>query len=130
MGSFPITTLYAGILGLLLMVLTARVIKVVRIKGGVSRGDGGNPEFFEIIRGQGNFVEFVPITLVLIALTEASGNPSWLIHTLGAALVAARIAHPLGLKAANKPTALRFLGAVGTFLIVIVASTACILASF
>jgi uncharacterized membrane protein YecN with MAPEG domain len=98
MGSFPIKTLYAGVLGLLLIVLTARIIRVVRIKGGVSLGDGG--------------------------------NPSRLIHALGAALVAARIAPPLGLKAANKPTALRFLGAVGTFLVVIVASIACILASF
>ena len=120
MESLTITPIYAALLGLILLVLSVRVIAVVRAKG-TNYGDGGNPEFTTVIRGQGNFIEYVPLALILIAFAEAGGTSGTWIHAMGATLVVARILHPLGLKTDPAPNPLRFIGTVAT-LIVLLAS--------
>ena len=56
MNTVTITPLYAALLGLVLLVLSGRVIASVRAKG-VGLGDGGNPEHLVVIRSQGNFID-------------------------------------------------------------------------
>src|SRR5260221_11648043 len=65
MHSFPnpITALYAGVLGILLVVISAR-ISVLRAKFKVMFGDGGQDALMRAIRAQGNFIEYVPLALV------------------------------------------------------------------
>ena len=64
--TLPITTFLAGIMGLLLVVLSARVISARWAES----GDGGSGIIERRMRGQANFTEYVPVALVLFALLE------------------------------------------------------------
>ncbi len=119
--ALPITALYAGLLGLLLLVLSFRVVLVRRARG-VSLGSGGDAELEQRIRTHANFIEYVPMLLVLLGLLEANGLPGWAVHALGSALLAARLAHPLGM--AGHGMAWRVLGASLTFTTLMVAAAA------
>ncbi len=103
MGPPLITSLYAVPLGLMALALSAHVI-MLRAKTGISIMDGGNNQLAERIRRHGNFVEFVPLILLLMALAELDGVASLWLHVTGALLVAGRLLHAFGLKH-NKPTA-------------------------
>ena len=84
MNTVTITPLYAALLGLVLLVLSGRVIFAVRAKG-VSLGDGEDPDHLPIIRSQANFIEYVPMILILIGFAEAGGASDGWIHGLGGA---------------------------------------------
>ncbi len=73
-------------------------------------------------RGQGNFIEYVPLAVILIGLTEMHGSPAWLIHALGITLVVARLLHPFGLSSEFELRLPRFLGATATWLVIAVGS--------
>ena len=109
-----ITPLYAGVLGLLLVWLSARIGQQ-RVAKEVSLGDGGHPELLVAQRAQGNFIEYVPMALLLLALVELGGYAAWVVHTLGAVLVVARVSHPLGLAPEFGMSPLRGIGALGTW---------------
>lgn len=86
------TMLYAGALGIVFLILTARVIQQ-RGSSGIGLGDGGDTTLVRRIRGHSNFVEYVPLTLILIGLLETHGlNNLWL-HVLGGALLVGRVLH-------------------------------------
>ena len=104
MGSILITSFYAAILAVLLVALSIRIVVVVRGKGNISLGDGGNPQHNVAIRGQANFIEYVPLAVLVIAFAEFNGTASWLIHAMGIALVGARLVHPFGLRPEPGPT--------------------------
>ena len=74
MENLTITPMYAGMLGIILLVLSIRVVAVVRAKGNVGYGDGGNPDFTPVVRGQANFIEYVPLIVILIGMAEAGGT--------------------------------------------------------
>lgn len=101
---FPTTTaFYAGLLGLIYAGLTAWVIGG-RLTGNVLFGDGGQDGLQRRIRSHANFGEFVPLTLLLIALYEAGGGSHAWVQCLLIVLVIARILHPIGMfAAANTP---------------------------
>ena len=91
-----VTSLYAGLLGALYIVLSTRVM-LWRFSSGVVAGDDGDETNLALIRGHANFFEFVPMTLLLILVTELSGaEPGW-IHAMGAGLVVARVMHAVGM---------------------------------
>ena len=116
-----VTLLYAGILGLL-SVLLANQVLYVRLRGDKEeswRADAA-------LRVQANFVENVPLALIVLYLFEASSSNSQLVHSFGIALVIFRLLHAWGLgnnQGANYP---RLIGAQGTFLLISVMSVACI----
>ena len=85
-------------------------------------GDGGNDELLLAIRRHGNFVEFVPLAVILMGLLEMNGLSALTIHIFGAVLVIARILHATGLKSDDLSTIGRGLGAGGTALLTIVMS--------
>lgn len=121
-----ITPLYAALLGLVLLALSARVIAGVRAKG-VSLGDGNDPGHLTLIRSHGNFIEYVPMCLVLIGFVEAGGASSGWVHGLGGALLVARVLHPIGMSPDPKPNPFRFVGTVGTLLVLLISSVLLIL---
>jgi len=129
MNALPITTLYAGLLGLILIWLSARVVQA-RLAHEVSIGDGGQADILVAIRGQGNFIEYVPIALLLIGLGELGGSPSWLLHGLGLTLVLARIAHPFGLASTFELRVPRVAGAMLTLIVIGIASLNALLLHF
>src|SRR3546814_159705 len=93
---FFVTPLYAALCGLLLMVLSVRVILLRRaLKVGL--GDGDQPVLRRAIRVQANCVEYVPLALILLLLLEVSHQvPAVALHGLGLLLIIGRIAHALG----------------------------------
>lgn len=116
-----ITILYAGLLGVLSLVLSF-FAGSMRGKTGVSIGDGGKIELLLAMRRHANFVEYVPLALILIMLLEMNGVGATAIHSLGAALVVCRIAHAVGIKADTMQGMGRLVGAAGTALVTLVAS--------
>jgi uncharacterized membrane protein YecN with MAPEG domain len=121
MMSVPITALYAGLLGLV-YVLLALPIGVLRFRTNVSLYDGGNQPLAVAIRRHANFFEWVPLALLLIAMLELNGASRLLVHGLGLALLLARILHPFGLDYAEMRKPLRGLGAGVTTLVILIAS--------
>ena len=91
-----VTPIYAALLGLLFVPLTLRV-GLYRVKHKVNLGDGDDPELLRIMRGQGNFIETVPLAVILLILMEVLGASNTWLHALGAALVIGRILHYIGL---------------------------------
>jgi hypothetical protein len=117
----PVTAIYAALLGLVVLTLQALVGRN-RLRSEVSLYDGGDTKLGVAIRRHANFAEHVPLALILLVIIELNGAPRALLHTLGVVLIAARIAHPFGLKpefAAFVPA--RGLGAVATLLVTLVA---------
>ena len=108
----PVTLAYAGIMALL-SVLLANQVLYVRLRGG--KMPDWKPHATE--RTQANFVENVPLALVLLYLLEVAGAGSVAVHAFGSALVLLRLLHAWGMSAyagANYP---RLIGAQGTFLL-------------
>lgn len=129
LNTVTITPLYAALLGLLLLVLSGRVVAGVRAKG-VSLGDDGNPDHLTLIRSQANFTEYVPMALILIGFVEAGGASATWIHGLGGALLLGRILHPLGMSADPKPNPFRFVGTVATLLVLLISAVLALLQAF
>ena len=104
-----ITLIYAGLLGLLFLGLSFWVVKR-RAQFGVMIGQGEAPELLAAIRTHGNFAEYVPLTLLLMALCELSGAGALWLHAGGAMLLVGRILHAIGIQIPKAPNVPRFLG--------------------
>ncbi|MFM4862892.1 MULTISPECIES: MAPEG family protein [Aeromonas] len=100
-----ITLIYGGLLGLLFLLLSFWVVKR-RAQFKVMIGEGEAPEMLSAIRAHGNFAEYVPLTLLLMALCELAGVGALWLHLGGLLLLAGRILHAIGIqipRAPNKP---------------------------
>ena len=124
-----ITALYAGALGIASIVIASQAGRM-RGTTGISIGDGGNTELLLAMRKHANFVEVVPLALVLIGILELNGVTPWAIHGLGAGLLVFRIVHAASLKADTITNPGRFIGAAGSALVVAVASVWAIVTFF
>ncbi len=113
-----ITPIYAGFLGLIFIVLSVRVIKVRRVAR-IGLGDGGNQQLLSRQRAQGNFAEYVPIALILMALAELQNAQAWIVHAIGVMLIAGRIMHAYGLTQEPKSYRFRVYGMSCTFAAII-----------
>ncbi len=116
-----ITGLYAELCGLLLVILYVRVSQR-RLATQIGIGVGGDAVLEQRIRAHGNFIESVPIALVLLYLLEQAGVDPIYIHAFGIALVLARVAHAQGISATAGRSAGRFYGSIGTLLVIAVLS--------
>ena len=111
------TALWAALLAPVLMWLSIRVIGQRR-RGRVAIGAGGDAMLERAIRAQGNFAEYVPFALLLLALAEAGGTPAPVIHLLGAVLLAGRIAHGWGIARTPEDFRFRVGGMMATFSVI------------
>ncbi len=107
--AFQTTALYALPLALLGLVFWFRVT-MMRAQLKVSIGDAGNPALLERIRQHGNFMEWAPWMLLLMALAEANGAGAMWLHISGALLLVGRLIHPFGLKFDNPAHPARYIG--------------------
>ncbi|MDF2447246.1 MAG: hypothetical protein K0S46_2482 [Moraxellaceae bacterium] len=121
----PVTLLYAGLLSLVFLALSARVVQM-RGAGGPSLGDGGNPVMLRRIRAHANFAEYVPLLLLMIGFLEVSGLPKAVLHGLGATLLVARLLHGYALSFTASFKFGRMVGAALTFLLLLVAGVLCL----
>lgn len=108
------TGLYAALLTLLYIVLAVRIIRL-RWKYRVGIGTGEADELKAAVRVHGNFIEYVPLALILLAIIEFSGVALVWIHVIGIALLIARIAHAVGLTLTVGVSLPRSIGVLGTF---------------
>jgi uncharacterized membrane protein YecN with MAPEG domain len=103
------TALYAGLIGLLLLVLAAMVSRLRR-KHGIGLGDGDNRDLRRAIRAHGNAVEWGVLSILLLLVTELIRAPATLVHGAGIAIVAGRLLHAFGLSTSAGYSFGRFTG--------------------
>jgi uncharacterized membrane protein YecN with MAPEG domain len=116
-----VTALYAGLSGLLLLALAARV--VARRRGArIGIGTGDDRELERRVRAHGNAVEYLPLGLVLLLVAELAGLGAAWLHAAGVALVASRVAHAYGLSRSAGTSPGRFVGTLGTWLVILALS--------
>ncbi len=121
-----ITMITAGLLGLLLLFLGGYVI-AGRVAFKINLGDGGNDAMQRRMRAQANFVEYVPMALILIALMETESiGPHWLLPALATLLVAGRLWHAQGLLSSSGTSVGRFAGTNMTLIVIVVSAVACL----
>ena len=119
-----VTPLYAGLLAILFLVLS---IRVVQLRGtGISLGDGGNPAMLRRIRGHANFAEYVPLILLMMAMLELSKFSIYLLHAMGITLFVARLLHAYALSFTEKFKFGRFWGTLLTYIVMVIAGALCI----
>ncbi len=116
--SIPITLTYASVFALFALVLSF-FAGSYRGKAGVSIlfGDPPDMELAQRVRVHQNFLEYVPMILIVMGGIEAAGGSSMFLYVCGDLLIIARIAHAIGLKHDNMATKGRLIGAGGTALI-------------
>jgi hypothetical protein len=85
----------------------------------VSVGDGGHEPLLRRMRAQANYIESAPFVLILVAALEISDANRLGLAVLGAVYILVRIAHALGMEAADKRR-FRQVGAMGTGLVMLV----------
>lgn len=117
MISVSITALFAALLALIQIVFTLRV-GLYRRANSISLGDGGDKEMLSRIRAHANFIETVPMALLLLLLNELSGLSSVWLYSLGSLLVAARLTHYASI-AFGTALIFRVLGMMGTLVVIV-----------
>jgi uncharacterized protein len=124
-GSNPqlltIVPIYAAIFGLMLVYLSALVIKQRR-SAKVSLGDGDDPALRKAIAVHSNFSQYVPFALLLITFVELGHASAYIVHGLCASLLIGRIAHAYGLAQATQIMKLRQIGMLLTFGVIIISA--------
>ena len=115
-----ITGLYAVPLSLMMLALSTHVT-VLRTKTGISIMDGGNTKLAESIRRHGNFIENVPMILLLMAVAEFLGTANFWLHVTGLLLVAARVLHASGIRSEKAATFGRIAGGTATNIAMLIA---------
>lgn len=90
-----ITGLYAALLVVLFIVLSARVI-TYRRSNRISLGHGEDETLLRRTRAQANCAEYAPFGILMMAIAETLAAPFWLVHIMGILLLAGRIIHAYG----------------------------------
>jgi len=109
-----ITSIIASVLTIILIKLSFAVIGLRR-KNKVGLGNGGHEDLERAIRAQGNFAEYVPFGIILIACLELNGAPWWLVVLPGITLIIGRLIHAVGINIPPPDFSKRVLGMMLTF---------------
>ena len=109
-----ITPTYAGLLALIFIALSIRVIGARR-GARVALGDGGDPTLLRRQRVHANFAEYVPFAILLMMLAEQGGAPALIVHSIGLLLLVGRAVRAIGVSGDPERMALRVAGMALTF---------------
>ena len=93
----PITLCLAAAAALINIWLAMRTGKL-RGSEKVSVGDGGKDNLVRRMRAQANFIEQVPLTLILVAAVELAGKGGQWLAPAGAVFLIGRICHAFGME--------------------------------
>lgn len=110
-----VTSIIAAVLTGIFIKLSFAVIGLRR-KNKVGLGNGGHEDLERAIRAQGNFAEYVPFGIILVACLELNGAPWWLITIPGITLIIGRLIHALGINVPPPDFSKRILGMQFTFM--------------
>lgn len=109
-----VTSIIASALTAIFVKLSFAVIGLRR-KNQVGLGSGGIDDLERAIRAQGNFAEYVPFGIILIACLELNGAPWWLVAIPGITLIIGRLIHAKGMNVPPPDFSKRVLGMKFTF---------------
>ena len=104
-----IVLLYAALLALLFGGLSVRTLRMRR-RLRISIGDANNPAMARAMRVHANFVEYVPLSLLLLYFVESTGASSLFVHALGLSILAGRFIHAVGVSQLKENDAFRIAG--------------------
>jgi uncharacterized membrane protein YecN with MAPEG domain len=123
-----IVPIYAAILAVMFVALSIRVIALRRASK-LPLGFQGDVALERRVRAQGNFAEYVPLALLLLAFVEMRGAPAWLVHAMALVLVAGRLSHAYGVSQLRESFAFRVSGMAMTFTVILSAALAILIQS-
>jgi hypothetical protein len=109
-----ITSIITAVLTGIFIRLSFAVIGLRR-KNKVGLGTGGHEDLERAIRAQGNFAEYVPFGILLIACLELNKAPWWLVAVPGVTLIIGRVIHAVGINTPPPDFSKRVLGMKFTF---------------
>lgn len=113
----PVTLTIAGAAAIVNFWLAVRIV-MIRAKGKVLIGDGGNTLLMARMRSQLNFAEYTPLVLILMGLIEfARGTSTWL-WAAGIIYILGRVLHPFGMDK-QSPNPMRAVGILTTWIVMI-----------
>lgn len=95
MIDLPLTSLFAGLFAIALVMLSL-MVTIRRAQTKQLLGDA-DEVLSRRIRAQGNFVEYVPLGLILLGLMEMQGAAPGAVLTIGALLAIGRLMHAIGM---------------------------------
>jgi hypothetical protein len=110
-----VTSFIAAVLTGIFIKLSFAVIGLRR-KNKVGLGSGGHDDLERAIRAQGNFAEYVPFGLILLACLELNGAVWWLVAIPGVTLIIGRLIHVVGINTPPPDFNKRVLGMKFTFM--------------
>jgi len=110
-----VTSIIAAVLTAVFIRLSFLVIGLRR-KNKVGLGSGGNEDLERAIRAQGNFAEYVPFGLILLACLELNDAAWWLVAIPGVTLIIGRLIHAIGINTPPPDFSKRVLGMKFTFI--------------
>lgn len=114
----PITLTIAAAAAVLHIWLAGRVSQLRRGYR-ISIGDGGNEALHRRIRAHGNYIENMPIVLILLALLELAGGDARLLWGAAIIFIVARLLHAFGMDR-TPPSKLRMFGMMGSILALVI----------
>jgi uncharacterized protein len=120
-----LSLLFAGLCALIQTALTALVI-IRRAQTGIHLRDGGDEGLIRRIRAHANFVETVPLALLMLALLEMDGLAAQWLWAFGLTLVVGRLLHAFGLIARDAAWA-RLVGMIMTLAVFSLEGALCLL---
>jgi len=112
MADLPITSLFAGGFALALVGLSL-MVTLRRVKTTILLGEGDDIGLRRRIRAQANFIEYVPLGIIVLTLMELRGLPAVGVLSLGTALAVGRLLHAVGMY--RDAPVLRGLGILATY---------------
>lgn len=113
---------FAALLALIYLFLSASVVRM-RFRYRIALGVHAADEMQRAVRAHANFGEYVPFTLLLLALVALLGGGAPLLMVLGGLLVLARLSHAYSLLVAEPRTGRfrwRSAGMIANLLIILV----------
>lgn len=115
-----ITGFYASLCAFAVILYIMHIARL-RYRYQVSLGDGGEEHLSRFVRAHGNFVETVPLALILMLILEMFGMALWVIHWLGLILLLGRVSHFIGVTTGKSYGPYRMAGILMTFAVYIIA---------
>ncbi len=104
-----IAAFYAGLIGLLLLVLAIPVSRL-RHSPEVGLGDGGNARLARAMLAHANTVEWALPTKIILMISELTLSKKIILHACGIALVAGRVLHAVGISSTGGSSFGRLVG--------------------
>lgn len=117
----PVVTALYGALNAIFNIILANHVSSVRKKEGIGVGLGESKALLIASRIHSNNAEFVPLAIVMMLIAELLGGGSVYLHIYGGMLLAARIAHAIGMPR-KAPNVFRFTGVAVTWLAIVAVS--------